>query len=285
VEVGSYVERIGAVTLPAGAEPEWAMSQDAEASDVRCPDEVVAAAMRQAIDAARDQGDSLGGVFVVLARGLPPGLGSHAQWDKRLDGRLAQAVMSVQAVKGVEIGSAFANAAQPGTKVHDAIVSPDDSMPLAVADAGRLRPTNRAGGLEGGMTNGQLLVLRAAMKPLPTTVSPQRSLDLRTGEPSETQYQRSDVCAVPAAAVVAEAMVCLTLADAILEKFGGDSMSALQAMLERYLRLPLLRTPPTPGHAERSEASLAMIADAASERDSSACGPQNDGVATSEGSA
>jgi len=241
VEVGSYVERIGPCSSPA-VEPTYDLAVAAEASDVRCPDEEAAAEMRRAIDAAREQGESLGGVFVILALGLPPGLGSHAQWDRRLDGRLAQALVSVQAVKGVEIGPAFANAGLPGTRVHDAIFWPD-SVPadLAVADAGRLRPSNHAGGLEGGMTTGQLLVLRAAMKPLPTTVKPRPSLDLATGEPSETQYQRSDVCAVPAAAVVAEAMVCLTLADALLDKFGGDSMVALKVALARYLQLPLLQ--------------------------------------------
>ncbi|MHB0875090.1 MAG: chorismate synthase [Anaerolineae bacterium] len=240
VSVGSYVERIGAAAMVTG-EPEWRLAEAAEASDVRCPDEATAVAMRQAIDAARERGDSLGGVFVVLATGLPPGLGSHTQWDRRLDGRLAQALTSVQAVKGVEIGPAFANAAAPGTQVHDAICLPPgtDAASLRTADAGRLRPTNRAGGLEGGMTTGQPLVLRAAMKPIPTTVSAQPSLNLDSGEPAATQYQRSDVCAVPAASVVGEAMVALVLADALLDKFGGDSLAALQAALERYLSLPL----------------------------------------------
>ncbi|MGQ9553239.1 MAG: chorismate synthase [Anaerolineae bacterium] len=240
MRIGSFVERIGSAVLESW-QPTWELTEAAEASDVRCPDEHVAAAMRREIDAARAQGESLGGVFVVLAEGLPAGLGSHTQWDRRLDGQLAQAVMSVQAVKGMEVGPAFANASLPGTQVHDAIAPVDGlGRPLTVADAGRLRRTNRSGGLEGGMTTGQMLVLRAAMKPIPTTVLPQPSLDLDTGEVGTTQYQRSDVCAVPAAAVVAEAMVCLTLADAVVEKFGGDSLAAIQAGLARYLRQPLL---------------------------------------------
>lgn len=240
VAVGSYVESIGGVRLDA-VEPTWALAVAAEASDVRCPDDSVAARQRRAIDAAREAGDSVGGVFVVLATGVPVGLGSHTQWDRRLDGCLAQALLSVQAVKGVEIGPAFENAARSGTQVHDAIRVPETvaAGTLSVADAGRLRPTNRAGGLEGGMTTGQLLVLRAAMKPIPTTVSPQQSLHLDSGAAACTEYQRSDVCAVPAAAVVGEAMVCLVLADAMLAKFGGDSLNAVREALGRYHRRPL----------------------------------------------
>lgn len=237
VRVGSYVERIGDAGMI--AEPSWALAEAAEASDVRCPEGATAEAMRRRIDEARSRGESLGGVFVVVAEGLPPGLGSHAQWDRRLDGRLAQAIVSVQAIKGLEIGSAFENAALPGTRVHDPIVLPAAGAAATVGDAGSMRAGNRAGGLEGGMTTGQPLVVRAAMKPIPTTVSPQPAVDLDTGQPAQTQYQRSDVCAVPAAAVVAEAMVCLVLADAMAEKFGGDSLAAVRAALGRYLALPL----------------------------------------------
>jgi len=171
--------------------------------------------MRAAIDAAREAGDSLGGIIVVGAWGLLPGLGTHVAWDRRLDGRLAQALMSIQAIKAVEIGPALQNAQLPGTQVHDALY------------AGEVRRTNRAGGLEGGMTNGEPLWMRIAMKPIPTTVSPIPTIDRNTQEETTTQYQRSDVCAVPAAAVVAEAMTALVLADALLERYGGDNMATL----------------------------------------------------------
>jgi chorismate synthase len=147
-------------------------------------------------------------------------LGSHVQWDRRLDARLAAAVMSIQAIKGIEIGPAFENTRHPGTQVHDEL------YPNGVG--GVTRRTNRAGGIEGGMSNGAPVVVRAAMKPIPTTITPLRSVDLATGEPTETQYQRSDVCAVPAASVVGEAMVAWVIADALLEKFGGDSLSEIQ---------------------------------------------------------
>jgi chorismate synthase len=225
VAVGSVVAEIGGVVaqVPDLAWSElWAL---AEASDVRCPDEASAARMREAIDAAREAGDSLGGVFVVAATGLPVGLGSHVQWDRRLDARLAAAVMSIQAIKGVEVGSAFENARMPGTQVHDEIKRVSESANQRIA-----RSSNRAGGIEGGMTNGEPVVVRAAMKPIPTTITPLRSVDLATGEEAATQYQRSDVCAVPAASVVGEAMVAWVLADALVEKLGGDSLAE---MLER----------------------------------------------------
>ncbi len=238
VSVGSYVERIGEAAL-AELAPTWNLAELAEGSDVRCPDGKVAQEMREGIDRARSEGESLGGVVVVVAAGLPPGMGSHGQWDRRLDGRLAQAIMSIQAIKGVEVGPAFTNAGLPGTRVHDGIVPGERADGLTVGDAGSLRVTNRSGGLEGGMTTGQLLVLRAAMKPIPTTIRPQPSLDLDTGEPHSTVYERSDVCAVPAAAVVAEAMTALVLADAMVEKFGGDSLDALREALRSYLARPV----------------------------------------------
>jgi len=241
VEVGCFVERIGGAAIPPVDSPPWEWTEQAEVSDVRCPDRELAEAMRHEIDAARAAGDSLGGVVVVLARGLPPGLGSHVHWDRRLDGRLAQALMSVPALKGVEVGPAFVNAARSGTTVHDAFAGENGRRSMRLKDAGRIRPSDRSGGLEGGMTTGQLLVLRAAMKPIPTTVASQSSFDLKTGAAAVTEYQRSDVCAVPAAAIVAESMACLVLADALLDKFGGDALPALQEALRRYANLPLLR--------------------------------------------
>ncbi|MBE9471437.1 MAG: chorismate synthase, partial [Chloroflexi bacterium] len=158
------------------------------------------------------------------ATGVPVGLGSYVHWERRLDARLAAAVTSIPAIKGVEIGPAFENARRPGTQVHDEfqIPNPKSQIPNVV------RTSNRAGGIEGGMSNGQPIVVRAAMKPIPTTITPLRSVDLATGEPAKTQYQRSDVCAVPAASVVGEAMVAWVLADAMLEKFGGDSLAEMR---------------------------------------------------------
>ncbi|MBN1976829.1 MAG: chorismate synthase [Anaerolineae bacterium] len=229
VAVGSHVAEIGGVVAQAPdlAWPElWAL---AESSDVRCPDEAAATRMREAIDAAREAGDSLGGVFVVAATGLPVGLGSHAQWDRRLDARLAQAVMSIPAIKGVEIGPAFENARLSGTQVHDEFEISNLQSPFSNVT----RPSNRAGGIEGGMTNGEPVVVRAAMKPIPTTVTPLRSVDLATGEEAATQYQRADVCAVPAASVVGEAMVAWGLADALVEKLGGDSLDEMKRRSRR----------------------------------------------------
>ena len=228
IAVGSYVAQIGDVvaTIPNLLPEElWKL---AEANNVRCPDEEAAVQMRSAIDAAREAGDSLGGVFVVIATGVPVGLGSHVHWDRRLDGRLASAMMSIPAVKGVEIGPAFANARRPGTQVHDEL--------LPNSKGGVTHGTNRAGGIEGGMSNGEPIVIRAAMKPIPTTLTPPRSVDLATNEPAQTQYQRSDVCAVPAASVVGEAMVAWVLADALVEKLGGDSLAEMKAHWKSWRR-------------------------------------------------
>jgi chorismate synthase len=190
-----------------------------EASEVRVADGEAQRRMVERIDRARRERDTLGGVFEVHVIGVPVGLGSYVHWDRRLDGRLAGAVMSIQAIKGVEIGPAFENARTPGTQVHDAIVP---------ADGGLERTSNRAGGLEGGVTNGQPVVVRAAMKPISTTLTPMQSVDISTGEPALAQYQRSDICAVPAASVVGEAMVAYVMADAFLEKFGGDSVAEIR---------------------------------------------------------
>jgi chorismate synthase len=250
--VGSHVTEIGGEVADLPDLPHGELWALAEASDVRCPDEACAVRIRTAIDAAREQGDSLGGCFIVSATGadgIPVGLGSHVHWERRLDARIAAAIMSIQAIKGVEIGPAFQNARRPGTKVHDPIVGISDGrigdLEMGETSESRFtadrwsghvsRSTNRAGGIEGGTTNGQPVVVRAAMKPIPTTITPQRSVDLASGEPSETQYQRSDVCAVPAASIVGEAMLAWVLADALAEKIGGDSVDEMR----RHVRAPL----------------------------------------------
>ena len=221
--VGSYVAELGGVVAEIPDLPPEELWARAEGSDVRCPHGPSAELMRARIDQAREAGDSLGGVIVVGAIGLPVGLGSHVHWDRRLDGRLAGAVMSIPAIKGLEIGPAFENARLPGTEVHDEI------FPSIHHSSFIIRHSNRAGGLEGGITNGQPLLIRAAMKPIPTTIIPLRSVDLATGEATKTRYTRSDVCAVPAAAVVAEAMVAWVLVQALTEKVGGDSLAEMHA--------------------------------------------------------
>jgi chorismate synthase len=226
VTVGSYVTAIG----DAHAEPPIVGAvavEQVESSEVRCPDVAASERMKRAIDAARAAGESLGGVFVVTATGLVPGLGTYAEADGRLDGRLAAAVMSIPAIKGFEIGDGFAAAAVPGSLAHDEIHY-DPSR-------GFVRPTNRAGGLEGGMTNGETLVVRAAMKPIPTLMTPLASVDLDTLETIDASRERSDVCAVPAAAVVAEAEVAFVLAEAYLNKFGRDSLADIEQARDAYL--------------------------------------------------
>jgi chorismate synthase len=223
--VHSWVERIGGATcgpLDPGAFDLLLV----EASDVRCPDEATASAMRAAIDTARTQGESLGGVFVVAATGVDAGLGGYAEARDRLDARLAAAVMSIPAIKGVEIGDGFTAAGLPGSQVHDPIVFEKSS--------GYSRVSNRAGGVEGGMSNGETVLLRAAMKPIPTLTRPLPTVDIDTHEAVDANTERSDVCAVPAAAVVGEAEVAMVLADAYCRKFGGDSLDDLLAALVRY---------------------------------------------------
>lgn len=223
--VGSYVTEIGGQVASLPDLPHRQLWERAESSDVRCPDEEAADRMRERIDEAKEHGDSLGGVFVVSAAGVPVGLGSHVHWDRRLDARLVWALMSIPAVKGAEIGHAFRNARRRGTQVHDEL-HPDETT-------GATRQTNRAGGFEGGMTNGMPVVVRAAMKPIPTTITPLRSVDMATGEPAETEYQRSDVCAVPAASIVGEAMAAWVLADALMERLGGDSLDVMKSRSDR----------------------------------------------------
>ena len=226
VDVWSFTAEVGGIAYdPASATRSHA---DAEASPLRCPDPVAEERMIARIDEARSAGDTMGGVFELVATGLPIGLGSHVQWDRRLDAALAGAVMSIPIVKGVEFGLGFEQTRRPGSAVMDVIEGRDVAGNWA-------RRTNNAGGLEGGISNGQPIVIRGAVKPISTLPRPLPSADLITGEPVEKgHYERSDICVVPATGVVAEAMVCLTLADAVLEKFGGDSMAETLDNLARY---------------------------------------------------
>jgi len=233
IRVGSYVTQIGdqrpAVSSQQLEEEElFELFGRAEASPVRCPDEDATREMVQLIENAMKEGSSLGGVFEVFATGLPVGLGSHIQWDKRLDGRIAGALMSIQAIKGVEIGLGFEMAGSSGTGVMDEIFYHGQKT-------GFYRKTNNAGGIEGGMTNGMPVLVRAGMKPIPTLRKPLSSVDIVSKEPIEAAYERSDVCAVPAASVIGEAMTALVIADAFLEKFGGDSMEETTANYKAYL--------------------------------------------------
>jgi chorismate synthase len=218
--VGSYVEAIGGVRANIPALPLTELWRLAAQSEVYCPDAQGTSAMIAAIEEARQAGDTLGGEFVVTVSGLPVGLGSYTQWDRRLDARLASAMMSIPAVKGVEIGPAFENAALRGTQVQDDLY-PDGAGWV-------MRRTNRAGGIEGGMTNGEAVWLRAAMKPIATTLTAHDSVDMKTGKAARYRYQRSDFCAVPAAAVVGEAMAAWVCAEALLEKLGGDSLAEMK---------------------------------------------------------
>jgi chorismate synthase len=226
VEVHSHTVSIGDVNAAPVGEPDWSAVEE---SAVRSSDGQAEGRMVAAIDAAREAGDTLGGVFEMVASGVPIGLGSHVMWDRKLDGRLAQAVMSIHAVKGVEIGGGFTVAAGPGSEAHDVIV------PEAEWD-GRpwRRASNRAGGLEGGMTNGEPVVVRGALKPISTLSNPLPSADLHTGQEIQAHYERSDVCTVPAAGVIGEAMVAIILAAAMLEKFGGDSLAETMRAFKAY---------------------------------------------------
>ena len=222
----SHVIELGGVRAPSGL---WPQADDVDRLDedpVRCLDPEAAAAMVARIDAAHKDGDTLGGVVEVVVHGLPPGLGSHVHWDRRLDSRLAGALMGIQAIKGVEVGDGFELAATPGSLAHDEIVPTDEGI---------RRVSDRSGGTEGGMTTGEVLRVRAAMKPIATVPRALRTVDVTTGEATVAHHQRSDVCAVPAAGIVAEAMVALVLADAVVEKFGGDSVGETRRNYETYL--------------------------------------------------
>jgi chorismate synthase len=226
IRVGSYVVRIGPAAADLAAMPMEERLARAEESPLRCPDPAGAERMQAEIDRAMKTGDTCGGVFEVAALGVPPGLGGLGNWDRRLGSRLGAALFGIPAVKGVELGDGFALAALPGTQAQDPIRSGGDAI---------VRPSNHAGGIEAGITNGQPVIIRAAMKPIATTISAQESVDLAGGGETNTRYERSDFCAVPRAAVVGEGMVCLVLADAVMEKCGGDSLAEVS---ERFRRLP-----------------------------------------------
>lgn len=226
IDVLSHVVALGGASAAPGTLPAPADLAAIDADPVRCLDPVGSAAMSAEIDAAHRAGDTLGGVIEVVVHGLPPGLGSHVHGDRRLDARLAGAVMGIQAIKGVEIGDGFTSARLRGSQAHDEIVTTPDGL---------RRLTGRSGGTEGGMSTGEVLRVRAAMKPISTVPRALRTVDVATGEPATAINQRSDVCAVPAAGIVAEAMVALVLADAVLEKFGGDSVAETARNLAGYL--------------------------------------------------
>lgn len=222
----SHVVSLGGVKAPAGLVPGPDDVARLDADEVRCLDPDASAAMVARIDEAHKDGDTLGGVVEVVVHGLPPGLGSHVHWDRRLDARLAGALMGIQAIKGVEVGDGFELADTPGSQAHDEIVATDEGL---------RRTSGRSGGTEGGMSTGEVLRVRAAMKPIATVPKALRTVDVATGEAAVAHHQRSDVCAVPAAGIVAEAMVALVLADAVVEKFGGDSVTETRRNAESYL--------------------------------------------------
>jgi len=228
VRVFSHVVQIGKAKARRGSVPTPDDAAAIDRSPVRCADPAAGDAMVAEIDRARKDKDSVGGVFEVLAYGVPPGAGSYVHWDRKLDARLAAGLMSIQSVKGVEVGDGFATASRPGSKAHDEIV----------LRGGRLaRTSSRAGGIEGGMSTGEPIRVRAAMKPFSTVPKPLRTVDLATGEPAVAIKQRTDACAVPAGGVVGESVVAFTIADAVLEKFGGDSLSETTRNLHAYLEL------------------------------------------------
>jgi chorismate synthase len=228
--VGGYVLSIGEVQAKFDDMPYEERFKLAEESDVRCPNQESASLMRDEIEKTIHGKNTLGGIIEIVALNLPVGLGSFVQWDKRLEAKLAMAVMSVQAIKGVEVGDAFENTKRLGTQAHD---------PINLGDSNLNRSTNRAGGTEGGISNGQPIVIRAAMKPIATTLLPQQTVDLASGTESPTQYERSDFCPVPRAVPILEAMVAFVLADALLEKLGGDSMNEIKPRFDSLRKATL----------------------------------------------
>ncbi|HUQ00369.1 MAG TPA: chorismate synthase [Aeromicrobium sp.] len=226
----SHVIELGSVKAPAGVIPAKSDIEALDADPVRCFDPETSTAMVAEIDQAHKDGDTLGGVVEVVVEGLPPGLGSHTHWDRRLDSKLAGALMGIQAIKGVEVGDGFELARTRGSLAHDEIVLAEAGAPMSVK-----RVSGRSGGTEGGMTTGEILRVRAAMKPIATVPRALRTVDVATGEATAAHHQRSDVCAVPAAGIVAEAMVALVLAEAVLDKFGGDSVAETKRNYEGYL--------------------------------------------------
>lgn len=235
VEIGGHVLRIGSVGFehweqvrtiadPLAANGAETVYKTADKSDVRCLDEDLSAQMREEIKIRRKEGSSLGGIYEIIVTGLPSGLGSYVHWDRKLDGLIAQAIMGTQAMKGVEIGLGFEAGHKPGHEVHDEITHDGKDFK---------RKTNRMGGIEGGMSTGMPLIIRGVMKPIPTMLNPLGTVDMHTKKPSETRYERSDVCALPRAVVVAESVIAPVLANAFLEKFGGDSMQEIQAHFKK----------------------------------------------------
>lgn len=223
----SHVAAIGPVTSPVKAEELPDLAEKVERSALRCADSRSEEAMLEEINRSGEEGDTLGGVIELVITGMPPGLGSHVHWDRRLDGRLAGALMSIQGIKGIEIGAGFSAAARRGSLTHDQMVTD--------REGGISRSSNRAGGVEGGITNGEAIVIRMAMKPIPTLARPLDSIDLETGRDAPGAVERSDVCAVPSAAVVAEAVAAWEIAAAFREKFGGDFMEEIEASYQYYL--------------------------------------------------
>ena len=244
IRVGGYVQAIGDISSDLTGMPYPERFARAEESDVRCPDAVAASKMRIRIEQIMHSKDTLGGILDVVALGVPVGLGSFAQWDRRLDARLGAAILSIQAIKGVEIGEAWENAKRTGTQTQDAIgvesamAGEENTDGMGETRANNKvtlsRPTNRAGGIEGGISNGQPIFIRAAMKPIATTLTPQDTIDLTSGQPTLTRYERSDFCPVPRAVPILEAMTAFVLAEALIEKLGGDSMDE---MLPRFASL------------------------------------------------
>jgi chorismate synthase len=235
VEIGSHVVSLGGIAVAPGSRLPVPLNEAADQSEVRVIDRAVEQQIIARIDQAKKDGDTLGGEVEVVARGVVLGLGSHANWDRKLDGRLAGMLMSIPAVKGVEVGMGFQAARVPGSQVHDAIESDAEGSPATDPKGGFRRRSNNAGGLEGGMTTGEPLVVRVAMKPISTLMSPLKTVDLATGQSANAQSERSDVTAVPAMGVIAEALVALVLADAMLEKFGGDSLRELRRNYDGYV--------------------------------------------------
>jgi chorismate synthase len=237
--VGGYVVSIGGVQADFGDMPYDERFIRAEKSELRCPVDSSAQKMHTEIEKAMHDKDTLGGVIEIIALNLPVGLGSFTQWDRRLEAKLALAILSVPAIKGIEIGDAFENAKRSGTRVHD---------PILIDKSILTRPSNRAGGIEGGITNGQPVVIRAAMKPVASTLTPQQSVDLATGDETPTRYERSDTCPVPRAVPVLESMIAFVLADALIEKIGGDSLSEMRPRFES-LRKARLEDLPMDNHS------------------------------------
>jgi len=234
IRIGGVVREVGGIVA---SSPEMSLEEQwrvAAGSELFSCDPAADEMIKQLIDKAKADGDTVGGVVEVHVIGVPPGLGSYVQWDRKLDARLSMALMSIQAIKGVEIGMGFETARLPGSKVHDEIFR-DAGRCVIAAGSAYYRLTNSAGGIEGGMSNGEPIILRAAMKPIPTLYQPLRSVDMRTHEPFEATVERSDACAVPAALVVAEAAVAIEVANAFLEKFGGDSLVEIRRNYQGYL--------------------------------------------------